>query len=253
MRIKSIFFALVSFFCLGTAVAQKGLEFYQITVYHFKTPAQEATIDEFLQNSLVPALHKKISKTIGVFKPIANDTASEKRIFILIPLNSLQEAASIAPGFAIDGSPAYANAEYNNPPYTRIENILLQAFPLQPKMDLPKLSGPKEERIYELRNYESSTEKFYRNKVKMFNEGGEIALFKRLNFNAIFYGEVIAGSRIPNLMYMTSFENKVARDEHWKSFVESPEWKKLVAMPEYQHNMSRLESILMRAAKYSDY
>ena len=36
----------------------------------------------------------------------------------------------------------------------------------------------------------------------MFNEGGEIRLFARLNFNAVFYGDVLAGDRMPNLMYM---------------------------------------------------
>ncbi len=37
----------------------------------------------------------------------------------------------------------------------------------------------------------------------MFNEGGEIELFKELNFNAAFYGEVITGSRMPNFYYLT--------------------------------------------------
>ena len=58
---------------------------------------------------------------------------------------------------------------------------------------------------------ESATEKNLKIKVQMFNQGDEIGLFKRLNFNAIFYSEVISGSKMPNLMYMTSFENKAAR------------------------------------------
>jgi hypothetical protein len=36
--------------------------------------------------------------------------------------------------------------------------------------------------------------------------GGEVPLFVRLGFNAVFYGEVIVGSHMPNLMYMTTFE-----------------------------------------------
>jgi hypothetical protein len=51
------------------------------------------------------------------------------------------------------------------------------------------------------------SEKKYWKKVEMFNEGGEIDLFSRLNFNAVFYAEVISGPTMPNLMYMTSFEN----------------------------------------------
>ncbi len=62
------------------------------------------------------------------------------------------------------------------------------------------------DRAYELRSYESPTEKLYWNKVEMFNKGDEIGLFKRLNFNAmVFYGEVVAGSRMPNLMHLTDF------------------------------------------------
>ena len=87
----------------------------------------------------------------------------------------------------------------------------------------------------------------------MFNQGGEIALFQRLNFNAIFYSAVISGSRMPNLMYMTSFENMDDRNAHWKTFGSDPEWKKLSALPEYQNNVSRNETILMRALPFSDY
>ena len=67
----------------------------------------------------------------------------------------------------------------------------------------------------------------------MFNEGGEIPLFVRLNFNAVFYADVIAGSHMPNLMYMTTFNNKQDRDDHWKVFSADAEWKALSARPEY--------------------
>jgi hypothetical protein len=110
------------------------------------------------------------------------------------------------------------------------------------------------ERIYELRSYESPTEHLHKTKVRMFNEGGEIALFKRLNFNAIFYARVLSGSKMPNLMYLTTFENMAEHDAHWKAFGNSPEWKALTAMPEYENkvSVSRNESILMHPAEYSD-
>jgi hypothetical protein len=87
----------------------------------------------------------------------------------------------------------------------------------------------------------------------MFNEGGEVDLFKRLNFNAIFYAEVIAGPNMPNLIYMTSFENMADRDAHWKTFGADPQWKKLSTDSFYQHNVSRADITLMKAAGYSDY
>ncbi len=232
-------------------------EFYQITVYRFKTADQEKIIDDYLQHALLPALHKINNSKIGVFKPIANDTASEKIIYVFTVLKSYDQVLAIPGLLQKDAAyntaaSAYLDAVYNNPPYTRMESILLKAFTTAPQMQLPVLSGEHKDHIYELRSYESATEKYHINKVSMFNEGGEVPLFKRLNFNAIFYADVISGSRMPNLMYMTSFDNMAARDEHWKAFVADAEWKKLSAMPEYQHNVSRNETILCHAADYSD-
>ena len=78
-------------------------------------------------------------------------------------------------------------------------------------------------------------------------------IFKRLNFNAVFYSEVIAGTKMPNLMYMTTFENMQDREEHWKTFVAHDEWKKLSAMPEYQNNVQHIDITFLRPASYSDF
>ena len=86
----------------------------------------------------------------------------------------------------------------------------------------------------------------------MFNDG-EGALFDRLGFNAVFYGEVISGSTMPNLMYMTTFENKASRDEHWKAFSTAPEWEKLKVMPKYQNNVSKNDTRFLTPTEYSDY
>lgn len=86
----------------------------------------------------------------------------------------------------------------------------------------------------------------------MFNEGGEIALFKRLNFNALFYSRCIIGAHMPNLIYMTRFENMEARNEHWKTFGNDPEWKKLSSMKEYAGTVSKNETILLKAASCSE-
>jgi hypothetical protein len=245
-------------FFLGTEINKNNREYYQITVYRFRDTTQERIIDQYLQSAYLPALHKKGINSIGVFKPIANDTAAVKMVYILIPFRSLEKVRDLPVEIIKDKDYLNAGKEYldgstKNPPYLRIENILLYSFPLAPVMQLPKLSSSRNDRIYELRSYESATEKLNISKVKMFNEGGEIALFKQLEFNAIFYAEVISGSHMPNLMYITSFENREQRETHWKNFSESDVWKKLKSMPEYQDNVSKAEIILMKATSYSDY
>ncbi|NCU03704.1 MAG: NIPSNAP family containing protein [Chitinophagaceae bacterium] len=254
VSVLTLFFALTS----GRVTAAPAREFYQLTVYHFATIDQEQALDTYLQLALLPALHRMNIKSVGVFKAITNDTAAAKKMYVLIPVKSLNAVADITSKLSNDKEyqakgAAYINAVYNAAAYTRMETILLQAFSLAPVMQLPQLKGPKKERVYELRSYESATEKIFQNKVHMFNEGDEIGLFKRLNFNAIFYAEVIAGSNMPNLMYMTSFENKADRDAHWKSFGADAQWKTLSAKPEYKNNVSHIDIMFLRPTDYSDY
>lgn len=231
---------------------------YQLTVYHYKTAEQEKALDAYLQNALLPALHRQQIKNIGVFKNHANDTATDKTLYVYTPYTSLNAIITVAEKLKADkdyqtAGAEYINAVYNNPPYSRMENILLQAFPLAPQMELPDLKNERKERVYELRSYESATEKIFANKVHMFNEGDEIGLFKRLHFNAVFYGEVVSGSKMPNLMYMTCHETKAAREANWKNFGDAPEWKKLISMPEYNNNVSHIDINFLYPTAYSDF
>jgi hypothetical protein len=233
-------------------------EFYEFRIYHFVSQGQGLEINTYLEKALLPALHRSGLKNIGVFTALTNDTATTKDIYVLIPYKNLSEKLKADDQLLSDkdflsSGTGYIDATFDKAPYTRFETILMQAFRLAPVMQKPVLNGPRENRIYELRSYESATEKIYRNKVEMFNEGGEVALFKRLGFNAIFYADVISGSRMPNLMYMTSFEDKASRDAHWKTFVDDPEWKRLSALPQYQKNVSKADIIFLRPTNYSDY
>jgi hypothetical protein len=250
---------LALFLTLTSIYAQKEKrEFYEIKTYRLKDKNQETMVDDFLKNAYLPAMHQIGIKNIGVFKPMETDSTFGKRIFVLIPYSSLDQFSKIsdllnaAKQFNLNGK-EYLDAVYTNPPYDRIESVLLRAFTGMTQMEIPSLTGPRAERIYELRSYESATEKIYRNKVQMFNQGNEVGLFKKLGFNAVFYADVISGGRMPNLMYMTTFANQVSHDEHWKAFVNDPYWKKLSGMSEYQHNVSKINIYLLRPTAYSDY
>lgn len=242
---------------LHAVAAAPKREFYEIKIYHLKNSDQEARVEAFLKDAYVPAAHRAGIKHVGVFKPVATDTMAGKLIYVLTPLKSLDQLLTLPK--TLDKDQAYASAgkdyieaNYKNPPYARFESIVLQAFTEAPMLSVPNLTGPKSQRVYELRSYEGHTEKIYQNKVKMFNAGGEVPLFKRLGFNAVFYGEVIAGSHMPNLMYMTTFEDKASRDAHWKSFSDDAEWNKLKVNPEYQNNVSKNTSFYLYPTEYSD-
>ena len=239
------------------SVAQQR-EFYQLKIYTMDTEEQVRVTDTYLKEAYMPGIKKLGVTKVGVFKPRLTEVDTIKKIYVLVPYSSLEHLIASEDDLSKDESylaagSEYINAAHDKPPYKRMESIVLKAFEEMPIMQTPALDGPRSSRIYELRSYESPTEAYYKNKVDMFNAGGEVRLFNRLVFNAVFYGEVISGSKMPNLMYMTTFSDQESRDEHWKAFGDASEWKELIAMPKYDNNVSHADIIFLYPTDYSDY
>ena len=257
MKIVRNLLAVILLFGIMQAKAQTQ-EYYQLKIYSFDNEAQEKLTDNYLEIAFMPALKALDIKNIGVFKPRPSENDTSKKTYVLIPFSSLVQFRLLEDALATNESykskgKAYLEASHDKPPYSRIESSLMKAFVDMPKMRPSTLDGPRKDRIYELRSYESATEELYKKKVDMFNAGGEVALFDKLGFNAVFYAEVLSGARMPNLMYMTTHANQEVRDANWKAFVDSPEWNKLKVIPKYQNTVSRNDTRLLYPTEYSDY
>lgn len=233
-------------------------DFYQIKIYHLKNNEQVGQVDQYLKDAYLPALHRKGIKNIGVFKPIANDTASIKFIYVIIPFNSVEAWSKMDQ--SLNGDAAYTSvaknfmeAPFDKAPYERMESVLLDAFPGQQHLVVPSSKNP--DRVFELRSYESPTLHLAEKKMAMFNTGGEIPLFNRLKFNPVFYAKVVSGSHMPNFMYMPIFDNVEQRDAQWKIFGNDPKWKEISTDPKNENkvSVSHIDSILMHSTSYSDY
>jgi phosphorylcholine metabolism protein LicD len=256
--ILSIVLAFTMSFCFSQESKTSSREFYLIQIYHCTSNQQIKGVDSYLQNTYLPYLHKSGIKKVGVFAPIANDTATDKKLYVWIPMKSLNVLDKLDQGieqldpFGKNEIVDLENAD-SSLPYTRIERIVAKAFKYQSQFEKTSNLTKSPDRIYEYRSYESPTENAHLRKVHMFNEGGEITLFKRLNFNAIFYSKAIVGDRLPNLIYITSFNNMADRDAHWKAFSASPEWQSISNMPKYAKSVNRNETVLMTARMYADF
>ena len=252
-----MFFFSLSFSSFGAVPAKQ--QYYEIRVYHITDKIQESRVDAYLKDAYLPALHRAGIPVVGVFKPIETDTAFYgKLIYVFIPIRTVDEYSQL-PGILgkdkvyTEAGKSFLDAVYDNPPYIRYESILLKAFMNMPQPAFPKHFTSPSERIYELRSYESATEAKAAKKIEMFNQGGEIALFEKLKFNAVFYGEVLTGSSKPNLMYMITFSDMKSHDEHWKAFVEHPDWIKLKGLEEYLNTVSKNNTFLLHPTSYSDF
>lgn len=207
-------------------------EFYELSVYTLKNEAQQKLVEDYFKNAAIPAFNRLGCKNIGVFlelKPVGYT-----KLYVIIPFKSLSEFLNVQDKLEQDKvynemAKDYLNAPAAEPAYERIESSFLKAFAHMPSMEVPA----KQSRIFELRRYESASENAGKKKIEMFNEQGEIDIFKRVGLIPVFFGETIIGGLRPNLTYMLTFDDMAAHDRNWKVFGSDPEWKRISSIPEY--------------------
>ena len=212
--------------------AKSSSEFYELRTYILKNETQQKLVEDYFKNAFIPALNKLGSKSVGVFKELK--PSGQTKVYALIPYSSLDDFLTVQDKLDKDeayheAGAAYLTAPATDPAYERIESSLLKAFTHMPKMQVPQ----QKPRIFELRRYEHASESAGKKKLEMFNDAGEIDIFKRLGFNPVFFGETLIGELRPNLIYMITFVDMVAHDAHWNAFGGDPEWKKISAIPDY--------------------
>lgn len=226
--------------------------YYELRTYILKDANQQSLVENYFEKAAIPALNKLGIKNVGVFTEIK--PSGQSTLIALIPYKSIADFESVNSKLDQDkaylsAGAAYLNAPATAPAYERIESSLLKAFTHMPGLELPA----KGKRIFELRRYEHASEAAGVKKREMFNDAGEIDIFKRLGFKPVFFGETIIGDHCPNLFYMVTFDDMAAHDQHWKSFGGDPEWKKISAIPEYADAklVSKITATFLQPAAYS--
>src|SRR5689334_12637704 len=91
------FLSVIVFTCISSTTFSKppGGQYYEIRIYHLNNADQEKRVDGYLRNALIPALHQNSIVNVGVFKPLANDTAADRKIYVIIPYKSLEQFSEI--------------------------------------------------------------------------------------------------------------------------------------------------------------
>ena len=232
-------------------------DYFHLKIFSFESAEQEASLDTYFQDALLPALHRSGIKNVGVFKPIEGLNERKDFTMVLLPFQSLEQFEQLPGLLSQDAeyqqsAQAYIDAPHDKSPYTRIESMILRSFSATPVMVLPDLTNPRTERVYEFRSYEAATEKLYNLKVEMFNEG-ESALFQELKFNPVFFCEVLSSAHMPHLIYMTTHADTTAQKANWDAFVSHPEWDRMKNLDRYQNTVSSITKYLLYPTEYSDY
>jgi hypothetical protein len=221
--------------------AQNGAgsrEYYLLRRYNLMTGQQLKLTRDYFATALIPAVSKLGLGPVGAFSLQYGEGTPDP--FLLIPGADLKTLAEIDLRLAedaefLDRAAPYWNATSSAPPFQRIDTSLLIAFAGWPKLVPPQSSAAKAKRIFQLRTYESPSNGEHVRKVEMFH-GGEFDYFKAAGCHPVFFGDVLAGPRLPCLTYMLSFADLAALDAGWEAFRNDPGWKKLSANPRYTYD-----------------
>ena len=195
-------------------------QWYELRIYTFDTETQRQFTSTWLEQAYLPALSHAGIHNIGVFTE-SQPGSGIPRTFLLIPFDSIEAFAGL--------DAVYPWAATTAPAYQRIESNLLKAFAHMPTIEVPE----KKPRLFELRRYESPTEAAGKKKIEMFNEAGEIDIFKKIGARPVFFGETLIGQYRPNLTYMLTFDDMADHDTRWKAFGADPDWQRIKNIPEY--------------------
>jgi len=225
--------ALVAGSAVFSSAQQKAPSIYEIRTIHLRntTDNQRTRLADFLETSAVPAFARAGIAPCAYFASmIAEETPFITTIASYPSLAAMEQQRA-----KLTADAEYKNslAAYNNQPglnYERIDSMLGRAFSQFPQMIVPTDAAARPARIFELRRYESNNASTLARKIKMF-ESGEIGIFQRLGMRPVFFAETIVGARMPNLVYMLSFDDLASREKLWKAFGSDPEWQKIRSVP----------------------
>ncbi len=252
-RCCSLFMAL----CGAVLMTPSNLhaELYEIRGYVLGDSGDEAAVDQYLSEALIPTLQRHGIGPVGAFTNSENDETGIKTVFVVIPHERPQAMAGNRQ--KIQSDPLYQKASEaffargnGDQAYQRIASELLVAMDCMPNAKVPEGTLANSDRVYELRVYESANEKLGNLKVDMFN-AGEVPIFLDCGIIPIFIGQAVVGPYTPNLTYLTMYPSEEARQEAWKAFRVHPDWKVLSQVEKYKGTVSKIHKYVLVPKSYS--
>lgn len=225
-------------------------EYYEHRTYHLLPGDRRGAIHEYLEKAAIPAWNRHGVGPVGVFTGVYGGEWTTLEVLLTHPNLESVVSASVALGADPEYHKAgagFVDTPANAPKFVRYESCLMRAFTGMPTLEVPE----KKDRIFEIRTYESHSVKFAKKKVQMFNEGGEIAIFRETGLDPVFFGETLVGSRLPNLTYMLVFDDMADHDASWANFIGNDKWKALSGDPQYKDTVSNIHNRILKPTDYS--
>ncbi len=236
------------------AKAAEPNQFIELIHYQLHVGSKQRIVADFYKDVAIPALNRLGIKNVGIFSMVYGSNGPS--LYVIIPHKTLEavytdnENLLKDKDFLLVGE-KFLNAPLSDAPFVKMEKSILRTFNNLPQIEVPEYLLKKESRIYEIRTYESHSLLAAKRKIQMFNEGGEIDIFKKSGLQPVMFAETLAGPQMPNLQYMLVFEDMADRDKKWNVFRDSPEWDKLKSDPFYADTVSCITDVILKPTTFS--
>ncbi len=229
-------------------------QFFELRTYRFATPAKQQAFEDFLAKAAIPAFKRTSIEPVGVFRLVAAENKALKldadpaELRVLLPHNSIDSVLTLESRLAADEAFQTAgkdilHAPKSDPAFVRYDSTLLLAMERALRLIPPSQKG--DDRVFELRTYESPNQERAKNKLDMFS-AGEMPIFVKAGMPGVFYGGAIVGQGLPQLTYMVVHTDFAASKKNWDAFRDDPDWKTLSAGAIYKDNVSKVISLFIR-------
>jgi hypothetical protein len=233
----------------------QAVETYELRKYDMVSEEAAEQFDAWMRNAGIKILKKTGAEKVGVFKPREGEETPQQTRFVLAVYKDLSAIGeNVRPPFVSKSKnpkvEGFLDATKKEPSYTRVDSSLLTAFPGFKHLKEPEGKGSKD-RFFELRIYESSSERMAAMKVDMFCGGGEIGIFNSVGLNSVFFGSARIAANFPQLTYMVVHEDQAASDAAWDGFRNAEGWQKLKQVEKYSGTVSHITKYLLVALPYS--
>ena len=229
-------------------------QLYELRKYRLLNFAKQERLSTFLEEAAIPAWNRIDIEPVGVFSVRYGPT--EPTLYTLLPHPSAESFLMTDSRLAEDDQFQEEGAEFleapiDDPAFVRMESSLKLAFAGMPQLEVPEATANGEDRIFELRTYESHSPDAARRKIEMFNEGGEIEIFRKTGLTPVFFAESLIGPNLPNLTYMLTFDDMQDRNESWETFINDPDWEELSQDTYYADTVSNITDYILEPTSYS--
>ncbi len=240
---------------LSTAAEPSGNQIIELRTYTLIDAEAETKLDAYLEQALIPALERQGMGPIGAFDQASEAEDGSIQVMLLIPGSSVEAVTSTSAKLTDDQSYQTAAESYSSTPagqplVKRIRSELLLSFNCWPKVTVPAQKKEGKPALFEMRVYESPTEKLGELKVEMFNSG-EVPIFLDCKIAPVFMGQALIGDKMPNLTYMTVYDDNDTRQGAWKSFSQHKDWQVLKAVEKYKGTVSKIHKSDWTSKSYS--